>query len=38
MRARLAYYVGMDIANTAARPKWNPDSYKEIVTGTPAGP
>ncbi len=30
---RLAYYVGMDVANTAARPKWNPESYKQIVTG-----
>lgn len=29
--AQLAYYVGMDIANSATRPKWNPDSYKQIV-------
>ncbi len=36
--ARLAYYVGMDIANAAARPTWNPDSYKQIVTGTHEGP
>jgi len=33
--ARLAYYVGLDVANTAARPKWNPDSYKQIVTQAP---
>jgi Zn-dependent M28 family amino/carboxypeptidase len=33
--ARLAYYVGLDIANTALRPKWNPDSYKQIVTEAP---
>jgi Peptidase family M28 len=31
--ARLAFYVGMDVANGAARPKWNPESYKQIVTG-----
>jgi peptidase M28-like protein len=31
--ARLAYYVGMDVANAAGRPKWNPESYKQIVTG-----
>ncbi len=31
--ARLAYYVGMDVANSAARPRWNPESYKQIVTG-----
>ena len=32
--AKLAYYVGMDVANTAARPRWNPESYKQIVTGS----
>ncbi len=31
--ARLAYYVGMDVANAPGRPKWNPESYKQIVTG-----
>jgi hypothetical protein len=31
--SRLAYYVGMAVANTAARPKWNPESYKQIVQG-----
>ncbi len=32
--ARLAYYIGMDVANAATRPKWNSDSYKKIVTGS----
>ena len=31
--AQLAFYVGMDVANAAARPKWNPESFKQIVTG-----
>jgi Zn-dependent M28 family amino/carboxypeptidase len=31
--ARLVFYLGLDIANAAERPKWNPDSYKRIVTG-----
>ena len=31
--ARLIFYLGVDIANAAERPKWNPDSYKRIVTG-----
>ncbi|PYP12089.1 MAG: hypothetical protein DMD59_01020 [Gemmatimonadetes bacterium] len=31
--ARLIFYLGVDIANSAERPKWNPDSYKRIVTG-----
>ena len=35
--SRLAYYVGMDVANTAARPKWNPESYKQIVTSGGGG-
>jgi Zn-dependent M28 family amino/carboxypeptidase len=30
--ARLVFYLGLDVANAAARPKWNPDSYKEIVS------
>ena len=29
--ARLIFYLGLDIANTTERPKWNPDSYKRIV-------
>jgi hypothetical protein len=32
--ARLAYFLGMDVANSAVRPKWNPESYRQIVTGT----
>jgi len=31
--ARLIFYLGVDIANAAERPKWNPDSYKRIVSG-----
>lgn len=31
---KLVFYLGLDVANAAARPKWNPDSYKRIVTGT----
>ena len=30
--ARLIFYLGLDVANTPARPKWNPDSYKRIVS------
>lgn len=29
--ARLAYFLGMEIANADARPQWNPESYREIV-------
>ena len=31
--ARLVFYLGLDIANAANRPMWNPDSYKRIVSG-----
>jgi len=31
--AQLIFYLGVDVANSAERPKWNPDSYKRIVTG-----
>ncbi|MFN2571830.1 MAG: M20/M25/M40 family metallo-hydrolase [Gemmatimonadales bacterium] len=31
--ARLIFYLGLEIANTPERPRWNPDSYKRIVTG-----
>ncbi|MGH7673445.1 MAG: M20/M25/M40 family metallo-hydrolase, partial [Gemmatimonadales bacterium] len=31
---KLVFYLGLEIANAAERPKWNPDSYKRIVTGT----
>jgi hypothetical protein len=30
---QLDFYLGLDIANAAARPKWNPESYKKIVEG-----
>ncbi|HWC74442.1 MAG TPA: M20/M25/M40 family metallo-hydrolase [Gemmatimonadales bacterium] len=30
--ARLIFYLGLDVADATARPKWNPDSYKQIVT------
>jgi hypothetical protein len=28
---KLVYYIGQEIGNAAARPKWNPDSYEKIV-------
>jgi Zn-dependent M28 family amino/carboxypeptidase len=28
---RLLYFLGQDIANSRNRPKWKPESYKEIV-------
>jgi Zn-dependent M28 family amino/carboxypeptidase len=31
--AQLIFYLGVEVANSAARPKWNPDSYKRIVSG-----
>jgi hypothetical protein len=31
--ARLVFYLGLDIANAANRPTWNPDSYRRIVSG-----
>jgi hypothetical protein len=30
---QLLFYIGQDVANAAERPKWNPDSYAEIVEG-----
>jgi len=30
---KLVFYLGLDVANAAGRPKWNPDSYAHIVTG-----
>jgi len=30
---KLVFYLGLEVANAAARPTWNPDSYKRIVTG-----
>ncbi|MFN8654443.1 MAG: M20/M25/M40 family metallo-hydrolase [Gemmatimonadales bacterium] len=29
---QLLFYLGQDVANNPARPKWNPDSYEKIVT------
>jgi hypothetical protein len=28
---KLVFYLGLEIANNPGRPKWNPESYKEIV-------
>ncbi len=28
---KLVYYIGGAVANSTARPKWNPESYKKIV-------
>jgi hypothetical protein len=28
---KLVFYLGLDIANAAEKPKWNPESYKSIV-------
>lgn len=30
---KLLFYLGQDVANATARPKWNPESYKTIVEG-----
>ncbi|OLD03622.1 MAG: hypothetical protein AUI99_04210 [Gemmatimonadetes bacterium 13_1_40CM_3_69_22] len=30
---KLVFYLGLEVANAAERPKWNPDSYKQIVGG-----
>src|SRR2546429_906883 len=30
---KLLFYLGLEVANAAERPKWNPESYKQIVTG-----
>ena len=29
---KLVFYLGLAVANAADRPKWNPNSYKQIVT------
>ncbi len=29
---RLTFYLGLDVANAEQRPKWDPDSYRQIVT------
>jgi Zn-dependent M28 family amino/carboxypeptidase len=28
---RLVFYLGTEVANAAARPRWNPESFREIV-------
>ncbi len=30
---KLAFYLGLEVANAAERPKWNPRSYRQIVEG-----
>jgi Peptidase family M28 len=30
---KLVFYLGLDVANAARRPQWNPESYREIVGG-----
>ncbi|MFQ5704586.1 MAG: M20/M25/M40 family metallo-hydrolase [Gemmatimonadales bacterium] len=30
---KLVFYLGLEIANAAERPKWNPESYRQIVEG-----
>ncbi len=31
--AQLIFYLGLEVANAPARPRWNPDSYRRIVSG-----
>jgi hypothetical protein len=33
---RLLFYLGQEVANAPARPKWNPESYAKIVQQKPA--
>jgi len=30
---KLLFYLGLEIANAAERPKWSPESYRQIVEG-----
>jgi hypothetical protein len=30
---QLLYYLGLEVANAAAKPQWNPESYRRIVLG-----
>jgi Zn-dependent M28 family amino/carboxypeptidase len=30
--SQLLYFLGMEVANAQERPKWNPESYKQIVS------
>ena len=31
---KLVFYLGLELANATERPKWNPESYKQIVEAT----
>jgi Zn-dependent M28 family amino/carboxypeptidase len=33
--ARLVFRMGLELANAAERPRWNPESYRRIVGGPP---
>ena len=33
--AKLVFYLGVEVANTQERPRWNPDSYARIATDRP---
>jgi Zn-dependent M28 family amino/carboxypeptidase len=30
---KLVFYLGLEIANAGARPRWDPESYKRVVEG-----
>jgi len=30
---KLAFYLGLEVANAVERPRWNPASYRQIVGG-----
>jgi Zn-dependent M28 family amino/carboxypeptidase len=32
--AQLIFYLGVEVADADQRPKWNPDSYRQIVSGS----
>lgn len=32
---KLIFYLGLEVANTSQRPRWDPESYKKIVTEEP---
>lgn len=34
---KLLFYLGQDIANASRRPRWNPESYREIVDESMSG-
>jgi hypothetical protein len=36
--AQLIFHLGQDVANSPARPQWNPESYQQIVQQEPATP